>query len=219
MKFNDTQIKSKREDFLFSKVSKFIRSPYAIIVLLSVLLIIQVVQNQMVLQNANPRRSDADFLKVGNKVNIPSLQIAEGTGANDFSLRKDSSKLIIYLQTSCQYCHQDIPLWKKIYAQASDRNIDVFAVTQENDSALLRKYALDNDLPFPIIMDPDRKLISQLKVPATPTKVLISSDQRVLKVWQGLTTQQSGESDIGSLASTFDIWSESLPKMSGAPIP
>jgi peroxiredoxin len=65
---------------------------------------------------------------------------------------------------------------EKIHAQASDRNIDVLAVTQENDSALLRKYALDNDLPFPIIMDPDRKLISQLKAPATPTKVLISSD-------------------------------------------
>jgi peroxiredoxin len=119
--------------------------------------------------------------------------------------------LIIYFQTDCPFCHDDIPLWKEIYHQAATRNINVVAVTPETDTNNLVQFANEKQLAFPILIDPERKLLNQLEATVTPTKILLDPSNRVVQIWRGLTTQRSGDDAMGGLLLIFGIEPHFLP--------
>jgi peroxiredoxin len=150
-------------------------------------------------------------LLVGTKINLPSLQTSQGESYN-FSNQENQRYMILYFRTDCKFCHLDLPLWKEIHSQSTHLNTNVIAITEESDIDLVSAFANENDLPFPVLMDPEHKLLGQLKFPVTPTKVLISDEQRVAQVWRGLTTQQSGDADVGGLVATFGIEPTLLPQ-------
>lgn len=75
-------------------------------------------------------------------------------------------------------------------------------------------FAESHNLQFPILVDTEG-LTTGLGVFLTPAKVAISPDLRVLQLWEGYTTRQSGQAEIGSLFTMYGIKPTSLPPDNG----
>ncbi len=197
-------------NFSLRALLKSLWSSYSVIVILALLLIIQIVQNQLLLQQFRNTTQEIETSLIGTSVNLPRLTTVDGQ-VYQFPQEATTQQMIIYFHTDCRYCHLDLPLWHKIYAQAAARNINVVAITEETDLRAVATFVTANQIPFPVLLDPERQLLGQLRASVTPTKVLLSSDQRVLQIWRGLTTQQSGDEAIGSMAAILGIDPQTLP--------
>ncbi len=115
-----------------------------------------------------------------------------------------------FLHTECPFCVLDAPLWRELSHKTT-----VVGVSREPDRAKLTDFALENDLDFPILMDPDGVLAKRLGVLGTPMKYAILPDLRVVQTWFGMTSRQSPPSELGGLLSLYEIEPTSLPADTG----
>ncbi|WP_081752441.1 TlpA disulfide reductase family protein [Kallotenue papyrolyticum] len=196
---------------LFGHLITRLRSSNVIIALLAGLLTIQVVQNQLIIRRATIHTSEETF--IGEQLTLPTLLTIDG---KSYSFPRDmhTRTLLIYFDTACQFCHRDVSLWKLLHHNAPLHGVIVVGVTRERDTEVVSRFVQAYQLPFPILMDPDRKLVGQLGTVGTPTKVLLAPDARVDFIWRGLTTQQSSDMALGALRMMFGIEPQQLPAAS-----
>ncbi|HEU4322306.1 MAG TPA: TlpA disulfide reductase family protein [Roseiflexaceae bacterium] len=197
-----------------NQIAAALCSHYAVILTLSLLLAVQIFQNQMLIRRISGSPAAEGSSIVGSNIVFPELETVEGKA---FSFNHTSKHLIIYFHTDCPYCHHDIPLWQMIQAQSKKYDLYVVAVTQEDDRSKIAQFAREARLSFPILLDPEQKLIGQLQAAGTPTKVLTGPGGQVTQVWRGLTTRESGEAAIGGLMLAFGIAPDGLPQNANLP--
>lgn len=202
---------------MIKRVNQIVDSPRFLqmtILLLTALLAIMVVQNQNKLKEQNfSINSPAEEIIVGREIKPVTLKTLDGLDFN-FSELPNSYTLLIFFSTNCTYCAKDVPLWQKMYERAIIRDIALFGITSESDARVVSEYAQKHNIPFPILLDQKRELFTQLRIFGTPTKVLLSSDLKIIQVWQGWTTQQSGQSDLGGIYAFLGIAPDELPSNS-----
>ena len=199
---------------MIKRVNQIVDSPRFLqmtILLLTALLAIMVVQNQNKLKEQNfSINPPAEEIIVGREIKPVTLKTLDRRDFN-FSELPNSYTLLIFFATNCPYCAKDAPLWQKMYEGAIIRNIGIFGITSESDTQVISEYAQKHNILFPILLDQKRELFSQLRIFGTPTKVLLSSDMSIIQVWQGWTTQQCGQSDLGGIYAFFGIAPDDLP--------
>ena len=187
--------------------SRFLQST---IILLIVLLAVMVSQNQTILRRDFSINPPLEEIVIGREIQPVTLRTLDGLDFNFSDLHSDYT-LLIFFATDCPYCAKDAPLWQKMYEQAIIRNITMLGITAESDTQSILEYTQKYDIQFPILLDQNRELFAQLRIFGTPTKVLLSSDMSIIQVWQGWTTQQSGQSDLGGIYAFFGIAPDDLP--------
>lgn len=196
---------------------------YILIGILSVLLLVQVIQNQTVLRRQFTfEGSDPPPLLIGKTLSPVTLLTIDG---EPFELEKLTGEyhLFIFFHTKCPYCELDLSLWRTMYEHSQSQDIDIIAVTLEQDVNAVARYAQEHGIPFPVLRDENRNLFDQLGIFGTPTKVLLSKDMRVLQIWYGWTTQRSNPSDLGAMLAFLGIEPEEIPsstdQFSASPLP
>ncbi|NOK64095.1 MAG: hypothetical protein GFH27_549413n7 [Chloroflexi bacterium AL-W] len=200
------------------QLMKILYSSNTVIVVLAILLIAQIIQNQWLLRRSDTGIATIEPSLIGTQLTFPTLYTVNGA-EYQFTEGDGTANLLIYFHTDCTFCHADVPLWKKMYEQASERSINIVGVTEEGDIDAITEFVDSYQLTFPVLLDPDRQLLDQVDASVTPTKVLVSSDEQIAQIWRGLTTQQSGDGAIGGIVSTFGIDPQVLPLHSESPIP
>ena len=202
---------------MIKRVNQIVDSPRFLqmtILLLTALLAIMVVQNQNKLKEQNfSINPPAEEIIVGREIKPVTLKTLDRRDFN-FSELPNSYTLLIFFATDCPYCAKDAPLWQKMYEGAIIRNIGIFGITSESDTQVISEYAQKHNILFPILLDQKQELFTQLRIFGTPTKVFLSSDMSIIQVWQGWTTQQSGQSDLGGVYAFFGIAPDELPSNS-----
>jgi len=187
--------------------SRFLQST---IILLIVLLAVMVSQNQTILRRDFSINPPLEEIVIGREIQPVALKTLDGANFNFSDLHSDYT-LLIFFATDCPYCAKDIPLWQKMYEQGIARNISILGITAETNTEAVSEYVRKHDIRFPILLDQNRELFAQLRIFGTPTKVFLSSDMSIIQVWQGWTTQQSGQSDLGGIYAFFGIAPDELP--------
>jgi peroxiredoxin len=197
-----------------ASLTENIRFLYIIIGIVSIVLAVQVFQNQLLLQNRYSISPARLPLLIGQEIVFPTLPSVAGSA---WSISEFSSTyyLLIFFHPNCSYSELDLPLWQTIYQQASNYDVDLIAVTSETDVNLLAAYTQKHEIIFPVLIDREQELFNQLRIMGTPTKVLLSNDWRVLQVWYGWTTQRSHQSDLGGMFAFLGIDPRSLPQSEG----
>lgn len=199
---------------MFDKINRILDNPrvlQASILFLTALLAVLVVQNQKKLQEKSFSSAfSTEEIIIGQKIQPVTLETIDGTIYNMGDL-VGNYKLLIFFSTNCPYCTKDISLWHDMYGQGISRNISVVGITVETDVSTVSEYSHQNNIPFPVLLDKQQQLSAQLGVSMTPTKILCSSDWHVLQVWEGWTTQESGQSDLGGIYAFFGILPDKLP--------
>lgn len=193
-----------------SKALTVARSPHLIIAILMLLLVAQIVQNQLLVHRSQAAATLPASPIIGKHITAPALSSIDGQDL-DLSQMSGTYHVLIFFHTKCEYCSLDLPLWKAIGQGAASRDIDVVGVTPETDTEAVAQFVRQNDIRFPVLLDPEGQLQRQLGVDGTPTKALLSSDMRVLQVWHGWTTQESNPGDLGGMLAFLGIEPEVLP--------
>ncbi len=199
-------IKQSRLSFLFKENMLL----YVLIVCLGGLLAYQVYQTRFMLATFDTSLPIAPTL-IGERV--PDVSLQDLSGVN-YSLSDPQSDytLLILLHTECEYCQRDMPLWRLMTEKGKENNVRVLGVTMEIDTDMLSNYAEDNEIAFPILIDPEGELFAAVLVDGTPTKVLLSTEREVLQIWHGWTTRSSAENSLGALRMVFGIYPYEVPE-------
>lgn len=81
--------------------------------------------------------------------------------------------------TWCRVCRAEMPHVERFYQDYLDKGVAVLSVnatSQERDAERVKRYAEDEDLSFPIVLDEDGAVLSQYKVNAYPTTFVVGPE-------------------------------------------
>ena len=114
----------------------------------------------------------------------PEFELRDLRGKNRTltQLRKSGQVLLLFWSAHCHYCYAMIPQFKDIHETYAKNGLKLVAINvgYENRGEV-KDFASDNDLPYLILNDDDKKedIIEKYQVQGTPTLVLIAQDGRV----------------------------------------
>lgn len=133
-------------------------------------------------------RTEPKGLQVGDT--ITSLEVlGESTGAN-------SKALMIALNSSCRYCTESLPFYRRLFRDVRGLNhVRLVGVTRETEQQG-RDYLERAGISIPVMGDVD---FSKLGVRGTPMLILADRGGTVLKVWYGKLTPPEEDSVLLSL--------------------
>ncbi len=127
-------------------------------------------------------------LKTGD--DIPVFRVRDVFGDEIFSKQYEGRKLLVsFLQSpDCPFCDFRIHELKKKYVDYSWRGLCIIAIF-ESPSERLPEYAEEEDIPFPVVADPERRICRffkrEEKLLANPADFLIRQDQKIFKSYYG----------------------------------
>lgn len=110
---------------------------------------------------------------VGKQVNLP-----------DENWSAQPKTVVLALQTTCRFCHESAPFYKRLIESAKGKNIKfvaVFPQTVEESTAHLNQLGL-------IGLEVKQVPISQLDASGTPTLILTNGKGEVTNYWVGKLT-------------------------------
>lgn len=88
--------------------------------------------------------------------------------------------LLNFWATSCPPCRKEMPAMEQLYATYKDRGLMVVAVSQDQAPlAMVRGFAEELKLSFPVWHDRDGLVGKQYSIPGVPASYLIGRDGRV----------------------------------------
>ncbi len=103
----------------------------------------------------------------------------------DFRWNSDESKtLLLIFSPRCGFCHENMPSWNSIIEKIDKENFRILAVSsvQEGTKEFVEKYNLKG---FPVISEPDARILVDYGMQVTPQTVLLDGNGRVEKIWLG----------------------------------
>ncbi len=126
--------------------------------------------------------------KSGTKVGhlAPDFTASDLDG-NSFTLSEFRGKkpvYIIFWATWCKACKQEIPNFISLHKEYND-DIEIISINVDSlsfwsslkkSNSRVRDYIKTNAIPYRVILDDDKELISQFRVQATPTQILIGKN-------------------------------------------
>ena len=90
--------------------------------------------------------------------------------------------LINFWATDCTGCIAEMPDLIKAYNKYKNQNFELIAVSMFYDPpSRVLSFSKNNNLPFPVVLDIDKKIVSQFKnVTLTPTSFLIDHHGKII---------------------------------------
>jgi hypothetical protein len=123
---------------------------------------------------------------------LPSLAL--------FNPNKATASIVVALSTSCRFCTESVPFYKRLAAMNEVREGRLqFSVASVQAERQMRAYLTTHDLSLD-----GREVIvpiseSALRVAVTPTVILVDRSGIVVRTWQG-RLDPSAEDDVVKLA-------------------
>lgn len=103
-----------------------------------------------------------------------TLKTLEGNTVRLSELRGKKVVLINFWATWCPPCRLEMPTMQQIYSEYKDKGFEILAVNIESDAnQAISDFAKELRLTFPILLDPDMKVIRKFRVIGLPVSVLI----------------------------------------------
>ena len=110
--------------------------------------------------------------------------------------------LVVAVQPGCHYCNDSMPFYKKLLDERNQKGSAVkfvAAVPKAEKPADAQKIVSDESEKFAAVgAQPDRMVnldFAAVKVPGTPTLVLVDNSGKVLNVWVG-KLDEGGEKEV-----------------------
>jgi len=136
-------------------------------------------------------------LKKGFPAPTFSLKTIEGDYFNLEDQREKQKLLILYFYSQDNY--DSLKGLEKLAKYFEDHIVqekyEVFPINtqeklQEEDTELMKIYLSDNKIPFPIILDNQKKLSELYNIDALPTAIFLDNNLVVKRIYPGLASNQ-----------------------------
>lgn len=146
----------------------------------------------------------------------PDLDQADATGKR-FRLKEALTKgpvLVYFISTTCPVTDAASKYYERIHKAFPTNKLTVVGVVND-DKAGFAEWNKEQKLTFPVLCDPEYKVIRAYEISASPTSVLIAPIGRVAKIWKGYSEGYLKEA-TGAAASYLKI-NPPMIDFSGAP--
>jgi peroxiredoxin len=100
--------------------------------------------------------------------------------------------LLNFWSTGCPPCVDEIPTMNALYRQFEKQGLIILAISYD-DPATATRFLKDHSVPYPVLLDPERKVIDKFHVEGIPRSVVYDRTGK-------LTTQAIGERTHKQLA-------------------
>lgn len=126
-------------------------------------------------QKAENSPSPSKFLKAMD-FTLPDLS-GENVSLSEFENKK--VVLLTFWRTGCDYCLQEIPILKEIYAKYNDKGVEILAVNVRESGERLNRFKERENIAYRILIDSERKVGRLYQVIGVPLDVIIDRGGRV----------------------------------------
>lgn len=112
-------------------------------------------------------------------------------------------QVVILLTSACPFCRETLPAWKRIAAalSASHERVQIVALTTDSIRAA-KSYADSNQLPFPLLSFPSRRIAWMYRGAVVPQTFVIDEAGRVLLARHGVVNTTEAIDSIVAVAIT-----------------
>jgi peroxiredoxin len=95
--------------------------------------------------------------------------------------------MINFWATWCPPCRLEMPAIQSVYANHIEDNLVVLAIntTYQDDVQEVRKFMLDKNIKFSVLLDMEGKISRDYKIQALPTSFFIYPDGRISEILYG----------------------------------
>lgn len=131
--------------------------------------------------SAAPKVQFHDF---GKAPEIELPLVGEKGSAKLSKMLKDGPVLVDFWATWCGPCRKLMPEYVELYQRYSKRGFKILAVSQDMPQMIdkVESYRTANEIPFPIVLDGEKKAAKTYGVYSLPTAVLIDKRQHAVAV-------------------------------------
>jgi len=130
----------------------------------------------------------------------PTTKVKSGDAAPDFSLgslqgdpielhrtaKENKLVLVNFWATWCGPCRLEMPVFEKIYLERKQEGFEILAISVKEESKVVKDYLDKKPVSFPVLLDPEGTVAEQYGIRAFPTTFLVTSDNKVEHVVEGL---------------------------------
>ena len=100
---------------------------------------------------------------------------------------KEKPVLVVFWATWCVACIEEVPHLKQIYA-GRDGRFEFIAVAVKNPMSTVTDFVRDNDVPYPVVFDPEGSILTAYAAPGMPFLTLVAKDGTIAYAGQRLDT-------------------------------
>lgn len=115
--------------------------------------------------------------------------LAGGTvGPEEFS-----GRVVVYdfWATWCTPCHVQVEILQGLYSRAGAAGVEFVAVATGEPEEIVRRYLAKSPYPYPVLLDPDERLATELEVLGLPTLIVANRQGRIVWRQTGLTDSET----------------------------
>jgi peroxiredoxin len=132
---------------------------------------------------ARAKTLEEDFNNRGSAINAvgkaaPALSLPSLDG-HTVSLADYRGKkvLLVYWASWCSPCKAEMPTLNRLYrgAAGTDFAFEILAVSVDEDRAEAEKFARENGMTFPVLLDPGQKTVDAYHVESVPAMIVVDA--------------------------------------------
>lgn len=124
----------------------------------------------------------------------PQLSVPVNTRINlaGFDFQGSAKTLVLVLKKDCRFCSMSVPFYRRLLAESSGKpNLRIVAALPHSPE-VSRRYLESLNL---FVTDVKEVELAEIKVPATPTLLLLNNEGRVSASWVGMLSKD-GEQEV-----------------------
>ena len=117
-----------------------------------------------------------------------SLQSLSGDTISLAGFRGKKAVVVAYWASWCGPCKIELPELKQFYEHfhKNNANFEILAISIDEEKSAAEKYAAAEQLPFPVLFDPQSKTASAYTVEAIPTTFVIDKTGKIIYAHTGM---------------------------------
>jgi hypothetical protein len=167
------------------------------IIVISLVLVFMVLERYV----ATPTTSNQEKpLSVQNDRSATTDQVLRGKAVHLTSavLAQDQKTVILYLSTTCHFCQESQPFYRRLIEAKNQTPFKIIAVFPQSVDTTT-KYLDLNNIKVDQILNAS---LSSLGIDGTPTLLIVGGDGAILDSWRGKLTAERENEVLAKLAET-----------------
>jgi peroxiredoxin len=128
-----------------------------------------------------------------------SLQSLDGRTVSLADYRGKKKLVLVFWASWNNGSHPEMLSMSLLYRNAHkpDSEFDIVAISVDDDAPAVRKFVSDSKIPFPVVLDQNRKVTDAYRIRSVPTSLLVGTDGNVSYGSVGLNRRGDMARELG----------------------
>ena len=118
----------------------------------------------------------SEGMENGAEVPAFTLSDVQGTPWVLEDLLKKGPVAIAFFRTDCSHCQVELPILGKLSREETYRGVQFLAVNVREKAEVIEPFIIDNNITFPVVLDPKMTVTRSYKVPSIPRLFFVRKD-------------------------------------------